>query len=78
MPVGPIELADVVGLDVALNVGRVLAGAFNRPVPEILVERVQQKSSGANPARASTSGRTARCNARPVRCRSSRRISKTG
>jgi 3-hydroxyacyl-CoA dehydrogenase / enoyl-CoA hydratase / 3-hydroxybutyryl-CoA epimerase len=46
MPVGPIELADVVGLDVALNVGRVLAGAFNRPVPEILVERVQQKKLG--------------------------------
>ena len=46
MPVGPIELADVVGLDVALHVGRVLAEAFNRPVPEILIERVQQKKLG--------------------------------
>jgi 3-hydroxyacyl-CoA dehydrogenase / enoyl-CoA hydratase / 3-hydroxybutyryl-CoA epimerase len=46
MPVGPIELADVVGLDVALHVGRVLALAFQRTVPEILVERVQQKKLG--------------------------------
>jgi 3-hydroxyacyl-CoA dehydrogenase / enoyl-CoA hydratase / 3-hydroxybutyryl-CoA epimerase len=46
MPVGPIELADVVGLDVALHVGRVLALAFHRTVPEILVERVQQKKLG--------------------------------
>jgi 3-hydroxyacyl-CoA dehydrogenase / enoyl-CoA hydratase / 3-hydroxybutyryl-CoA epimerase len=46
MPVGPIELADVVGLDVALHVGRVLAEAFDRKVPEILVERVQQKKLG--------------------------------
>lgn len=46
MPVGPIELADVVGLDVALHVGQVLAEAFNRPVPQILVERVAQKKLG--------------------------------
>lgn len=46
MPVGPVELADVVGLDVALHVGRVLAQAFNRKVPDILVERVQQKKLG--------------------------------
>jgi 3-hydroxyacyl-CoA dehydrogenase/enoyl-CoA hydratase/3-hydroxybutyryl-CoA epimerase len=46
MPVGPIELADVVGLDVALHVGRVLAAAFNRNVPDILVERVQQNKLG--------------------------------
>jgi 3-hydroxyacyl-CoA dehydrogenase/enoyl-CoA hydratase/3-hydroxybutyryl-CoA epimerase len=46
MPVGPVELADVVGLDVALHVGRVLAEAFNRKVPDILVERVQQKKLG--------------------------------
>jgi 3-hydroxyacyl-CoA dehydrogenase/enoyl-CoA hydratase/3-hydroxybutyryl-CoA epimerase len=46
MPVGPIELADVVGLDVALHVGRVLAEAFNRKVPDILIERVQQKKLG--------------------------------
>jgi len=42
MPMGPIELADVVGLDVALHVGRVLAGAFQRSVPEVLVKKVEQ------------------------------------
>jgi len=46
MPMGPIELADVVGLDVALHVGGVLAGAFGRKVPDILVERVEQKKLG--------------------------------
>ena len=46
MPVGPIELADVVGLDVALHVGGVLAEAFGRPVPEILVKRVDCKKLG--------------------------------
>ncbi len=46
MPMGPIELADVVGLDVALNVGRVLAEAFKRSVPQILIERVAQKKYG--------------------------------
>jgi 3-hydroxyacyl-CoA dehydrogenase / enoyl-CoA hydratase / 3-hydroxybutyryl-CoA epimerase len=46
MPMGPIELADVVGLDVSLNVGRVLAEAFQRPVPDILVKKVEQKKLG--------------------------------
>ena len=34
MPMGPIELADTVGLDVCLHVGRILAGAYGRPAPE--------------------------------------------
>jgi 3-hydroxyacyl-CoA dehydrogenase/enoyl-CoA hydratase/3-hydroxybutyryl-CoA epimerase len=46
MPMGPIELTDVVGLDVSLHVGRVLAEAFNRRVPEILVRLVEQKKLG--------------------------------
>jgi 3-hydroxyacyl-CoA dehydrogenase / enoyl-CoA hydratase / 3-hydroxybutyryl-CoA epimerase len=46
MPVGTIELADVVGLDVALHVGGVLAEAFGRRVPEILVKRVDEKKLG--------------------------------
>ncbi|MCX7058377.1 MAG: 3-hydroxyacyl-CoA dehydrogenase family protein [Proteobacteria bacterium] len=36
MPKGPIELADMVGLDVALQVGSVLSAAFGTPRPTIL------------------------------------------
>jgi 3-hydroxyacyl-CoA dehydrogenase/enoyl-CoA hydratase/3-hydroxybutyryl-CoA epimerase len=46
MPMGPIELTDVVGLDVSLHVGRVLANAFKRRVPDILVKLVEQKKFG--------------------------------
>ncbi len=46
MPMGPIELTDVVGLDVSLHVGRVLADALQRRVPEILVKLVEQKKLG--------------------------------
>jgi 3-hydroxyacyl-CoA dehydrogenase/enoyl-CoA hydratase/3-hydroxybutyryl-CoA epimerase len=46
MPMGPIELTDVVGLDVSLHVGRVLAEAFQRRVPDILVKLVEQKKLG--------------------------------
>ncbi|MBM5811393.1 MAG: crotonase [Gammaproteobacteria bacterium] len=34
MPMGPIELADTVGLDIAVHVGRILAAAWPRPVAE--------------------------------------------
>ena len=34
MPMGPIELADTVGLDIALHVGRILAGTWERPAPQ--------------------------------------------
>ena len=46
MPVGPIELADMIGLDVALHVGRVLAEAFGRPVPQVLLKLVDQGKFG--------------------------------
>jgi 3-hydroxyacyl-CoA dehydrogenase / enoyl-CoA hydratase / 3-hydroxybutyryl-CoA epimerase len=46
MPVGPIELTDMVGLDVSLNVGRVLAGALERRVPDVLIKLVEQKKLG--------------------------------
>jgi 3-hydroxyacyl-CoA dehydrogenase / enoyl-CoA hydratase / 3-hydroxybutyryl-CoA epimerase len=46
MPMGPIELTDVVGLDVSLHVGEVLGAAFHRRVPEVLIKLVQQKKLG--------------------------------
>jgi 3-hydroxyacyl-CoA dehydrogenase/enoyl-CoA hydratase/3-hydroxybutyryl-CoA epimerase len=46
MPLGPIELTDVVGLDVSLHVGRVLSDAFHREIPQILIKLVQEKKLG--------------------------------
>lgn len=46
MPMGPIELTDVVGLDISLNVGRVLSAAFHREIPPILLKLVEQKKLG--------------------------------
>jgi len=40
MPMGPIELADTVGLDVCLHVGRILATAFDRPAPDAIEDLV--------------------------------------
>jgi 3-hydroxyacyl-CoA dehydrogenase / enoyl-CoA hydratase / 3-hydroxybutyryl-CoA epimerase len=34
MPVGPVELADVVGLDVCKHVGEIVSQALNRPKPD--------------------------------------------
>jgi 3-hydroxyacyl-CoA dehydrogenase / enoyl-CoA hydratase / 3-hydroxybutyryl-CoA epimerase len=46
MPMGPVELSDVVGLDVSLHVGQVLSEAFHREVPQILIKLVEQKKLG--------------------------------
>jgi 3-hydroxyacyl-CoA dehydrogenase/enoyl-CoA hydratase/3-hydroxybutyryl-CoA epimerase len=35
MPMGPIELADQVGLDICVHVADVLKGTLNRPMPEV-------------------------------------------
>jgi 3-hydroxyacyl-CoA dehydrogenase/enoyl-CoA hydratase/3-hydroxybutyryl-CoA epimerase len=40
MPMGPVELADTVGLDICLNVAEELSGPLNTPVPERLREMV--------------------------------------
>ena len=40
MPMGPIELADTVGLDVASHVGKILATAFGLPVPRGTAELI--------------------------------------
>jgi len=46
MPVGPIELLDSVGLDVALHVSEVLGAAFDKPVPPRLSHMVAKKQLG--------------------------------
>ncbi len=46
MPMGPVELADSVGLDVVLHVSKVLGAAMNRPVPEALQVRVDDGQLG--------------------------------
>jgi 3-hydroxyacyl-CoA dehydrogenase/enoyl-CoA hydratase/3-hydroxybutyryl-CoA epimerase len=46
MPMGPVELADTVGLDVALNVARILGEAYGIPVPKHLEDMVRRKQLG--------------------------------
>jgi len=46
MPMGPIELADTVGLDICLSVGELLAGKLGGEVPGILRSKVEQGRLG--------------------------------
>lgn len=48
MPMGPIELADVVGLDVAAHVGEIIAAELGRAAPDLgrLKEKVAAKQLG--------------------------------
>jgi 3-hydroxyacyl-CoA dehydrogenase/enoyl-CoA hydratase/3-hydroxybutyryl-CoA epimerase len=46
MPMGPIELADTVGLDVCLHVGRILSAAFGGPAPESVAPLVDAGKLG--------------------------------
>lgn len=46
MPMGPVELADTVGLDVSLSVAKVFAKEFNKKIPESLVKMVEAKKLG--------------------------------
>ena len=46
MPMGPVELVDSVGIDVALSVSKVLGAAFNRPLPAKLADMVEAKHLG--------------------------------
>jgi 3-hydroxyacyl-CoA dehydrogenase/enoyl-CoA hydratase/3-hydroxybutyryl-CoA epimerase len=51
MPMGPIELADTVGLDVALSVSKVFAAEFHRVIPQKLEELVAQGHLGRKSGR---------------------------
>lgn len=46
MPMGPIELADVVGLDVVMSVGKVFFQSGDMPAPPILTRLFEQKKFG--------------------------------
>ncbi len=46
MPMGPIELADVVGLDICSHVGKVLAKAFNLSVSDRLQHKIDRGELG--------------------------------
>ena len=51
MPMGPVELVDSVGIDVALHVSKVLGGALNRPVPAGLADMVERGQLGRKSGR---------------------------
>jgi 3-hydroxyacyl-CoA dehydrogenase/enoyl-CoA hydratase/3-hydroxybutyryl-CoA epimerase len=51
MPMGPIELADTVGLDIASHVGKILAEAFGLPVPRGTAELIAAGHTGRKSGR---------------------------
>jgi len=74
MPMGPIELADTVGLDICLSVAEMLSGPLHVTVPELLRHKVDQghlgKKSGHGFYRYDARGRR---KTRGVQARRSRR-----
>jgi 3-hydroxyacyl-CoA dehydrogenase / enoyl-CoA hydratase / 3-hydroxybutyryl-CoA epimerase len=51
MPTGPVELADRVGLDVALHVAEILSGALSLEPPELLKAKVAARELGVKTGR---------------------------
>ena len=51
MPMGPIELADTVGLDICLHVAEILSQHMDIEVPKILQDKVSQKQLGKKSGR---------------------------
>ncbi len=51
MPMGPVELADRVGLDVALHVAEILSGVLKAPPPELLRAKVAKGELGVKTGR---------------------------
>ncbi len=46
MPMGPVELADTVGLDICLSVAEILTSHLGGTVPELLKDKVLEKTLG--------------------------------
>ena len=51
MPMGPVQLADTVGLDICLHVAEILAGHFNAAIPERLSKLVDAGNLGRKSGR---------------------------
>jgi 3-hydroxyacyl-CoA dehydrogenase / enoyl-CoA hydratase / 3-hydroxybutyryl-CoA epimerase len=51
MPMGPVELADRVGLDVALHVAEILSGVLATPPPQLLKDKVAKGELGVKTGR---------------------------
>ena len=51
MPMGPVQLADTVGLDICLHVAEILAEHFNADIPESLRKRVADGNLGRKSGR---------------------------
>jgi 3-hydroxyacyl-CoA dehydrogenase/enoyl-CoA hydratase/3-hydroxybutyryl-CoA epimerase len=51
MPTGPVELADRVGLDVALHVAKILSGVLHSDPPQLLADKVAAGELGAKTGR---------------------------
>jgi 3-hydroxyacyl-CoA dehydrogenase/enoyl-CoA hydratase/3-hydroxybutyryl-CoA epimerase len=51
MPMGPVQLADTVGLDICLHVAEILASHFNAEVPASLKQRVADGHLGRKSGR---------------------------
>ncbi|HEX7236988.1 MAG TPA: 3-hydroxyacyl-CoA dehydrogenase NAD-binding domain-containing protein [Gammaproteobacteria bacterium] len=51
MPMGPVELADRVGLDVALHVAEILSGVLRAPPPDVLRAKVAKGELGVKTKR---------------------------
>src|SRR5690606_29153731 len=51
MPMGPVELADTVGLDVCLSVARILGKEFGHAVPKRLEQMVDARQLGKKTGR---------------------------
>jgi len=67
MPMGPVELVDSVGLDVALGVSKVLGAAFDRPLPEGLEDRVAAGNLGRKTGEGFYSGEDGKAQKPPAR-----------
>jgi 3-hydroxyacyl-CoA dehydrogenase/enoyl-CoA hydratase/3-hydroxybutyryl-CoA epimerase len=69
MPMGPIELADVVGLDICLSVAQMLSGPLGVDVPQRLVEMVEAgrlgKKSGEGFYKWDSAGKPRKPSAKP-------------